>query len=361
MALSGDGNTALVGLPDRPNKISGGALLKESGGVAVFTRSEKVWTQQKIITPEMPEKSGRFGLSLALSSDTALIGAPGMNAAAGVVYVYARADWKLRDTLTGTEAGTVPAAGDAFGSAVALSGDTALVSSPAKAAYVFTRSGTGGKWTWQQDLEDPDESTLEGFASCKVPCVGLSGDIAVVGDPDGAGGTAYVYHRSGTNWTQGPILHPADIGNDDGFGWSMAVSDNTALMGAPGANDKTGRGYVYTFTPSPGNGYTPFATFDVTQFLAFAAGHNLSLKTTFTLGQGSNGINPLKEALILTVGGYTTVIPAGAFTQAYEPVGNGPAQKIFLYGEQIGDTWVEAQIIPIRQGKNKSYLFQIWE
>lgn len=203
------------------------------------------------------------------------------------------------------------------------------------------------------DSTDPGRRR-ENFASCALPtCVALSGDIAVVGAPGPFGtlaGAVYVYKRSGENWTR-ELIPSQYVGQ---FGYAVAVSGDTALVGAPGTNG----GYVYTLTSSPGNGYTPFVRFHITQFLASAGGHSLSLKTTFTLGHGSNGINPRKQALILTVDGYTTVIPAGAFTQADEPIGNGPAQKIFLYGERTGDTWVEAQIIPMG---GKRYLFQIWE
>ena len=348
LALSADGDTALVGAPLAPLSSINDEP-KFFGAAYVFKRSNKVWTWKKTLTATNPKQNGNFGRSVALSSNTALIGAPGMTAV-GLAYAYATsADWTLQDTLT-----VKGRAGAGFGSDVALSGDTALVAAPVIAAYVFVRS-TEGKWI-QKTALTPGVAGSD-FASCAAPtCVALSGDLAVVGAPGPFGalaGTVYVYKRSGETLTR-ELIPSQYVGQ---FGYAVAVSGDTALVGASGTN----RGYVYTFTPSPGNGYTPFATFDITQFSAVAATHNLSLKTTFTLGQGSNGINPLKEALILTVGGYTTVIPAGGFTQADEPVGNGPAQKLFLYGERTGDTWVEAQIIPIRHGKNKSYLFQIWE
>ncbi len=342
VALSGDSNTALVGAP-----LGSPGRVQFAGAAYLFKRSGTSWTRQNLVA-KAPTANGSFGGSVALSGDgsTALIGAPGMNVF-GAVFVYSSTDWTSpQDTLAPAD----PKAGDRFGSSVALSGDTALASTPGRAAYVFTRSGT--KWTPQQELL-PSGTNGSSFASCPVPtCVALSGNIAVVGAPEGA---VYVYQRSGTSWAQEAPLGK-DVGQPfDQFGYAVAMSGNDALVGAPGSN----KGYVYTFASV--NGPTPFATFDVTQFFAAASAPSLSLTASFTLGPGSNGISPLTEPLTLRIGGLTTMIPAGGFTAVKEHQGKGAAQEILLYGGQTGDTSVEAQLIPMRQGKSRSYVFQIWE
>ena len=152
VALSGD--TALVG--SYADDV--GANVNQ-GSVYVFTRTGGVWTQQARLTVGDGAADDLFGFSVALSGDTALVGAyrhdVGANADQGAAYVFTRvgAVWTQQQQLTATDG----AAGDFFGDSVALSGNTALVGADAHdigtnvnqgAAYVFSR--TGGIWTAQQ-------------------------------------------------------------------------------------------------------------------------------------------------------------------------------------------------------------------
>jgi hypothetical protein len=154
VALSADGNTALIG---------GGADDYDLAGAAwVFTRTGSVWSQQgpKLIAPAAPDIQPELGRSVALSADgnIALVGAPGFSAEGhevGEAWIFTRTDstWTLGPELTGGEEES-GAAG--FGDSVALSadGNTALVggeddNSSAGAAWVFTRSGS----TWTQSGE----------------------------------------------------------------------------------------------------------------------------------------------------------------------------------------------------------------
>ena len=133
------------------------------------------------------------------------------------------------------------AAYDYFGVSVALSGDTALVgayyddvgaNSEQGSAYVFTRSGT--TWTQQGQLTASDGAELDLFGVS----VALSGDTALVGaflDDVGANsyqGSAYVFTRSGTTWSQQGQLTASDGAAGDLFGISVALSGDTALVGA---------------------------------------------------------------------------------------------------------------------------------
>ncbi|MGH2853221.1 MAG: PKD domain-containing protein, partial [Solirubrobacteraceae bacterium] len=145
VALSADGNTALIGGYNNNDGV---------GAVWVFTRSGTTWTPQgPVLTGGKESGEGEFGRSVALSADgnTALIGGPGDNNSVGAVWVFTRsgATWTQQgEKLTGGgESGE-----GAFGRSVALSadGNTALIGGPGDnnsvgAVWVFTRSGA--TWT----------------------------------------------------------------------------------------------------------------------------------------------------------------------------------------------------------------------
>ena len=129
------------------------------------------------------------------------------------------------------------AVGDNFGESVAISGDTAIVGAPdddnargtdAGAVYIFTRSGT--VWTLQQKLtaSDGTESDSFGFS------VSISGETVVVGAHHGLVGDAYVFTRSGTVWTEQQKLTPSDGAGTDEFGSSVSISGDTVVVGSEG-------------------------------------------------------------------------------------------------------------------------------
>jgi hypothetical protein len=138
VALSGDGNTAMVGGP-----IDNSA----SGAVWVYTRGQFGWTQQG--SKLVGDANSAFGPSVALSADgnIAIVGEPNFNSDAGAAVVFARSGgvWSVQNGLIGTGAAALAQQG----ASVALSADgaTAIVGGPGDsssvgAAWVFTRSGT---------------------------------------------------------------------------------------------------------------------------------------------------------------------------------------------------------------------------
>jgi hypothetical protein len=232
VAVSGD--TALVGANRDDDKGT------DAGAAYVFVRSGTSWTQQAKLTASDGESNDNFGFSVALSGNTALVGANAdddMASDAGAAYVFVRSgtSWTQQAKLTASD-GT---SNDQLGFAVALSGDTALVAAVNDAdngdhsgsAYVFVRSGTS--WTQQAKLLAADGAELDQFGYS----VGVSGDTAVVGarlddDHGSDSGSAYVFVRSGTSWTQQTKLTAADGTSGDELGFAVAVSGNTALVGA---------------------------------------------------------------------------------------------------------------------------------
>jgi hypothetical protein len=229
-----------------------------AGTAYVFTRTASTWTEQQRLTATSPDVVDRFGSSVSLEGDTALIGAYGEDqngAFSGAAYVFTRtaSTWTELDKLTASDAGTA----DEFGYAASLSGDTALVGAhrrregdfdPARgAAYVFVRNGAG--WAEQQMLTASGASgDFYEFGSA----VALAGDVAIVGasadDQLGTdAGVAYAFLRTASAWTEIQTLTADDGAEGDYFGWSVALSDDTVIVGAQGDNDQgdsSGSAYV---------------------------------------------------------------------------------------------------------------------
>ena len=247
VALSSNGNTAVIGGPYYNSQV---------GAVWVFTRSEGKWTQQAKLTGKEETGEGHFGNSVALSSDgnTALVGGLRDNTAAGAVWVFTRSEGKWTQQggkLTGKEE-----TGEGwFGYSVALAsngGNTALIGGEADnshtgAAWVFTRSE--GKWTQQG-------GKLTGGSGNFGNSVALSseGSTALVGglSYNGAVGAAWVFTRSEGKWTQQAKLAGEGETGEGEFGTSVALSaeGNTALIG--GESDNKYAGAVWVFTRSEG-------------------------------------------------------------------------------------------------------------
>lgn len=233
------GNTALVGVPG--DDTAGGA---NTGSSYVFVRSGSGWGQQARLIADDRAAGDAFGSSVALTGDTALIGAYKDDTAAGTnagsAYLFERTGmiWEQQAKLTASDG----AANDLFGVSVALSGDTALVGAgPPKgiigivsgSAYVFVRNGT--TWPQQTKLTPNAHAPDDGFGAS----VALDSDTAVVGGPlrDRATGTAYVFVRIGTVWNQQAELTANDGTGYDFFGTSLALGGNMVLVGASRASN----------------------------------------------------------------------------------------------------------------------------
>jgi len=245
VALSGD--TAVV------TAIFNDEASSDAGAAYVFVRSGTTWTQQAKLTAADASSNELLGISVALSGDTALVGTTNDNGRSGAAYVFVRGgtSWTQQAKLRGADT----AAADQFGISVAVVGDTALVgafgndvlANSAGSAYVFVRSGTS--WTQQAELLAADGQEGDQFGVS----VAVSGDTALVGanldDDHGTdSGSAYVFVRSGTSWTQQAKILAADGQEGDGFGISVALEADTAVLGASTDSDLGGAsGSAYIF------------------------------------------------------------------------------------------------------------------
>ena len=228
------GNTIVAGAPN-------------SGGAAyVFVRNGTTWSQEAQLTS--PAFTSAFGSSVAISGETLVVGSTGgwvSTTQPGNAHVYTRqlSAWSLQQSLA-------PAAGDVFdffGTSVSIWGDTVAVGashedsgatgvngdpsddsvSAAGAVYIFARQGAS--WSQQAYLK-PSVSVASaefGFS------VAGSGETVVVGAPKSGGGSATVFVRDGTTWSQQALLESEHPDVSDWFGLSVAISGDTVAVGAP--------------------------------------------------------------------------------------------------------------------------------
>jgi hypothetical protein len=249
-AIAISGATAVVGAPGDDD-----AGLN-SGAAYVFVRTGTVWSQQAKLTASDEAAFDSFAWAVAISGETIAVGAPGDDDAggsSGSAYVFARTGtvWSQQQKLTASDA----AGGDVFGYAVAISGETIVAGSSGDddggassgAAYVFARTGT--VWGQQQKLTASDAAGGDEFGAA----VGISGETIVVGarlddDAGGDSGAAYVFARAGTVWTQQAKLTASDAAAGDQFGRSVGISGETVVVGAQWDDDAgaiSGSAYVF--------------------------------------------------------------------------------------------------------------------
>jgi hypothetical protein len=253
LATDGDGRELRARMEVREAVV---ALVVEDSEARYPVAVDPLWTQQVELTAADGGESASFGYSVAMDDTTAIIGAPGSTLAhlSGAAYIFERqaTTWNLQMELAPPDAYF-------FGAAVAVSGDTLIVGAPwtgddhTGAAYVFVRNGT--TWSMQAKLSG-DAGPADQFGSS----VGVSGSTAIVGAP--ASGTlgggleaAYIFVRSGTAWTMQAKLAASDGTLGDNFGWSVALSASTAVVGAPAHPYPSGAplsapGAVYVFAQS---------------------------------------------------------------------------------------------------------------
>ena len=255
-----------------------------------------------------------FGTSVAVSGDTVVVGAPsedssstGVNSTpnesasgSGAAYVFVRTGttWTQQAYLKAGNTGSV----DAFGTSVAVSGDTIVIGAPSEdssstgvnstpnesasgsgAAYVFSRAGT--TWTQQAYLKASNTGSPDAFGTS----VAVSGDTVVVGAPSedssstgvnstpnesaSGSGAAYMFSRTGTTWSQQAYLKASNTGSPDAFGTSVAVNGGTIAVGAP-SEDSSSTGVNSTPNESASGAGAAYV---------FAAG---DIQVSFTLAGG---------------------------------------------------------------------------
>ncbi len=209
------------------------------GSAYVYYRSGSTWSLQQKLYP--PENLVFTGWTVDIYGSYVIVGSP-YAYDVGVAYVYVRSgsSWSLQDTLQSSD-GT---SSDSFARSVSIYGSYALIGAPfddddgesSGSAYVFVRSGS----TWsQQDKITASDASGEDFFGFSVQ---LYGDYAVIGayqddDNGGNSGSAYKFRRSGSNWIQDAKYIAYDGQGGDQLGYSVHISGSFIIMGAIGDDD----------------------------------------------------------------------------------------------------------------------------
>ena len=243
VALNGDGTKAIVGAPYNGSDISGN----------VYTYSSSNWSSPTHLYPSSPSDSAFFGYSVHISSDGSktIVGEPYENAEnRGAAYIFdssAQQEAKLSPSVTYIDGN--------FGYSVNIDsdGNTAVIGSIGSdnrgAAYVFTRSGTN--WTQEAKLVSSDIAIGDNFGH--DVSISNDGDTVMVSTPlKSSRGAVYVFTRTGTSWTQRDKILSNDLSIGDKFGNSIAISPNSlkAIIGASGETPSNifSGGSVYSYT-----------------------------------------------------------------------------------------------------------------
>ena len=233
------------------------ALGVQSGSAYVFTRSGTTWTEQAKLLADDGEGFDQFGSAVAISDDTIVVGAqsdnhPGFSdSGSAYIFVGSGSTWTEQAKLVPSDA----AGSNQIGDSVDIDGDTVVIGAPVHthgvsqsgSVYVFVRSGT--TWTEQAELLASAPVSLDRLGNA----VGISGDTVVVGaeladNTGGAGaGSAYVYFRTGTTWSEQAVLIASDAGGGDAFGSGVAVNGDTVLVGAKREDDPISSGSLYVY------------------------------------------------------------------------------------------------------------------
>jgi hypothetical protein len=295
VALSADGNTAVVGGPD--DNIICSPYCGHIGAAWVFTRRNRVWTQQAKLVGTGAIGAARQGTSVTLSADgnTAIVGGPSDNGFCsssgctfiGAAWVFTRRNgvWIQQAKLVGS--GVAGNFGASQGSSVALSadGNTAIVGGPSDngfcsasgcrfigAAWVFTRSPASfnhpAAWTQQAKLVGTGVAGNFGASQGSSVALSTDGSTAIVGGSgdNGGIGAVWVFTRSPASfnhpaaWTQqAKLVGTGAIGAArQGTSVTLSADGNTALAGGPSDNFSCGRfgcssiGAAWLFTRSNG-------------------------------------------------------------------------------------------------------------
>jgi len=224
------GTTILAGAPDHWVGANG------DQGTAYLFETE---AQQGEVTNSDGAAGDQFGFSAAVSGTTAAIGADQHNGAQGAVYVFSLSGhtWNQTQELTASDG----AAGDEFGYSVSIANGEILVGAPFHTvgghstegdAYVFVVQG--GTWTQSQELTSTDGTANDSFGTA----VAVSGSTAVVSAPNHTVGTnthqgvAYVFVDAAASWSQSAELSSTDGASGDDFGLALSLSGATVVVGA---------------------------------------------------------------------------------------------------------------------------------
>jgi hypothetical protein len=322
VAVSADGNTALVGDP------AGGVNI--TGEATIYYLNAGTWSAGTALLP--PDNAVRFGTTVALSANgsTALVGDPNVLTAdltttTGAAYVYTLSG----DTWSPPNELAVPATAGGLGSSVSLSGDglTALVGDPADTG------GVGASWVYTDNLgtwsPSPVSLTPPATAGVFGTSVALSQNTtttagtAIVGDPGGGNpglgtgpGAVTVYTLSGGLWTAGVSPNSGTISHSVAFGSAVAIdAAGTHLIEGDPSGGATGKGASSIWGFSAGAWHATILTDTTAQLFGTSVSITFTASGTIAaVGDPGNGITPGNVRVYTAGTGITFKTPTGALS-----------------------------------------------
>jgi hypothetical protein len=284
-AVAISGNTIVVGMGHDGN-----------GSAFVYERMNGRWKEQAKLVARGGAPTGKFGYSVDICGETIVVGAvlvSGNTSSSGDAYVFRR-----EDGVWNQEARLEPIDGfshDRFGRSVSVSGDIAVVgayldSGSAKyagAAHVYRR--IDGEWNEEVKLRASDGDSYDHFGYSVSVAGGLIAVGARVDEYNGrSSGSAYVYRLAGGEWVEQAKLLARDGDEDDEFGVSVGVSGDTAVVGAWRDEEMSyygGAAYFYDL------GVPPVAV----EFHVGAHGQHTGGSLTQTVKAGTSAVAPFFE------------------------------------------------------------------
>lgn len=224
-----------------------------SGAAYIFRRIDGRWSQSALITQNIAQSSDRYGHSVSIEGDRAVVGAytdstVALQTGAAYVVEYIDGIWRQRAILVASDAAT----DDQFGQSVDISGDTIVVGAPRAGApgtaYVFRFMNNA--WVQIAALSNSDAQQSDEFGRS----VSISGDHILVGasrndavPPNDE--TAHVYQEIAGAWEHVATLHGDPTEGNPRFGYAVAIDADVAVVGAPGfGNDDPCAAYVFRET-----------------------------------------------------------------------------------------------------------------
>jgi len=243
-SVSIDGDYAIIGAPFDHN--SGEA----TGSAYVFKYNGTSWNEEQKLVASDGEEDDWFGISVIIDNDNILIGAYADDNGRGSAYVfkYNGTSWNEEQKLTASNGETY----DKFGESVFIDDDNVLIGATRfgaggftiGSAYVFKYNGTS--WNEEQELFASDGEEFNNFGES----VSIDGDNALIGAPKddnfyNDSGAAYVFKYNGTSWNEEQKLVASDGDRIDNFAKSVSISGTNILIGA--FADDNGRGSAYVF------------------------------------------------------------------------------------------------------------------
>lgn len=231
-AVAMNGSTLIVGAPSQNN-----GTVSQAGAAYIFVRTNGVWAQQAKLVASDPTTNASFGNTVAIHNNTALVTASGGNMGSlqgvGAVYVFVRngTTWTQQAKLI-PNAVHFPEIVNSYGWAISVHNDTVVVGSPADviegrnpagSAYVFSRNGSA----WSQVSRFTSNRRLLGLG------VAVENDVMVIGEPDmsSSPGKALIIKRTGSTWAYYSTLY--GLGASDRFGFDIDISGGRIIVGAP--------------------------------------------------------------------------------------------------------------------------------